>query len=394
MSQRPESRLPLAVPVLTVGAFIMMTSEFVVAGVLPQIAADTHVSVPRAGALITVFAVGTIVGAPLMALLTLRLSHRLTLMLALAVFAAGHAVVGLGTQLGVLLAARFVTALAAGAFWAVAAVVATEVAPGARARAVSVVNAGGLLATVLGVPLGAFAAQFVGWRGAFWALAALAVATVPLLARWVPAEDHRPGGPSSVRSELGALRSRRLWLVLAACAATMGGVLAAYSYVVPLLSAAGVRPSLVPLALAGFGAGALVGSLLGGRLGDRHPHVVTLAAPAVATVLLVALALSIGAAVVTVTLLVLLGLFGLGGNAVLVALAVRYAGPGATLGSALAAAAFNVGTAVSSWVGALALESRWGATGPAGVGAVISALSLAPVLALLVLARSRASASA
>jgi predicted MFS family arabinose efflux permease len=166
-----SSRLPFAVYALALGTFLMLTTEFAVAGILPDIAADVQVSVAQAGMLITVFAVGMIVGAPLMAMLTLRMPQRVTLMLALGVFALGHVIVAAGSDFGVLLAARFLTALATGAFWAVAAAVATRVAdPGSGSRAVGVVNAGGMLATVLGVPLGAFAGQLVGWRGTFWAL--------------------------------------------------------------------------------------------------------------------------------------------------------------------------------------------------------------------------------
>src|SRR3954452_16498795 len=184
---RPAARLPFVIYVLALGTFLMGTTEFVVAGLLPEIAGDLHVSVARSGLLITVFAVGMIVGAPLMTMLTLRLPRRLTLMLALGVFAAGHVIVALGSSFAVLLAARFLTALATGAFWAVANVVAARTAgPGARSRALGVVGAGAMLANVVGVPLGAFAGQVVGWRGPFWALAILAVASMGLIARYVP----------------------------------------------------------------------------------------------------------------------------------------------------------------------------------------------------------------
>ena len=388
------SRLPLVIYVLAMGTFLMLTTEFVVAGILPEIATDAQVGVARAGLLITVFAVGMIVGAPLMAMLTLRLPHRLTLMLALGVFALGHVIVAVGTDFIVLLAARFLTAIATGAFWAVAAVVATQVAgPGASTRAVGVVNAGGMLATVLGVPLGALVAQAIGWRGTFWALAVLAIAAVPMIARHVPLD--RTQQTVSIRSELTALRSGRLWLALAACAATTGGVLAAYSFVAPLLiDQAGIAAGLVPLVLGGFGVGSLVGSLLGGRVGDSHPHATTIAAPAVTTLILLTICLVSNAALPTVVLVVLLGLFGLGANPVLISLAVRYADHAPTLGSSLSVAAFNVGTAVSSWLGALALESALGAVGPVLVGAAISALTLVPAVALALTQRHRAVASA
>lgn len=196
----PPARLPLVVYVLAMGTFLMGTTEFVVAGLLPEIAGDLQVSVARTGLLITVFAVGMIVGAPLMAMLTLRLPKRLTLMLALGVFAVGHVVVALGSSFPLLLAARFLTAIATGAFWAVANVAAANAAgPAASARALGLVGAGAMLANVVGVPLGAFAGQAMGWRGPFWALAALAAAAVVLIARTVP-HDGPDRHAGSIRS--------------------------------------------------------------------------------------------------------------------------------------------------------------------------------------------------
>ncbi|CBG67448.1 putative chloramphenicol resistance protein [Streptomyces scabiei 87.22] len=375
---------------LALGTFLMGTTEFVVAGLLPEIAGDLQVSVARTGLMITVFAVGMIVGAPLTAMLTLRLPTRLTLMLALAVFALGHVIVAVGSGLTMLLAARFLTAIATGAFWAVANVAATRAAgPAAGARALGLVGAGAMLANVVGVPLGAFAGQLMGWRGPFWALAALAAAAVPLIARTVP-QDGPAQRVGSIRSELTALRSGRLWLVLAACATTTGGVLAAYSYIAPLLTdRAGLAAGLVPLVLVGFGLGALAGSLVGGRLGDRRPHLVTVAAAAGATLLLLAIVLSAGSAPATIVLVTLLGFFGLGANPVLMALAVRYAGQAPTLASALTVSAFNLGTAIGSWFAGLALE-RAGTTGPTVVGAAIAALTLIPTIALALRQHQRA----
>lgn len=389
---QPRSvRPPLVVYVLAVGTFLMLTTEFVVAGILPQIAGDLQVDVARAGMLITVFAVGMVVGAPLMAMLTLRLPERLTLVLALAVFALGHVIVAAGSSFGVLVAARFLTALATGAFWAVAAVVATRVAgPGAGSRAVGIVNAGGMLATVLGVPLGAFAAQLIGWRGTFWALAVLAVTAIPVIARHVPHQGPEHGA-ASLRAELTSLGSGRLWLVLAACATTTGGVLAAYSYIAPLLTdRTGIPAHLVPLVLAGFGLGSLAGSVLGGRLGDTRPHATTIVAPAATTTLLLVICLVSGAALPTTVLIALLGLFGLGANPVLISLALRYADHAPTLGSSLSVAAFNVGTAAASWIGGIALGSGLGPVGPVAVGAAIAAVTLVPAIALALTHRRRA----
>jgi predicted MFS family arabinose efflux permease len=385
------ARLPLVVYVLAVGTFLMLTTEFVVAGLLPEIAGDLQVSVAQAGLLITVFAVGMVVGAPVMALVTRRLPRRTTLVLALVVFAGGHVVVALGSSFVLLLSARFLTAFATGAFWSVASVAATRAAgPGAGARALGLVGAGGMLANVVGVPLGAFAGQLSGWRGPFWALAVLALAAVPLVARHVP-RDEDGGQPGSVRSELGAMRSGRLWLVLAACATTTGGVLSAYSYVSPLLTDRGITPGWVPLVLVGFGLGSLIGTVVGGRLGDRQPHAATIGVAASTTVVLLAICL-VPAAVPTVLLVVLLGLVGLSANPVLSALAVRFAGVAPTLGVAMSVSAYNLGTAVGSGVAGRALDSGLGATGPAVVGVCFAVLTLVPTVAIALRRRSATSA--
>ncbi|MFC9131114.1 MFS transporter [Streptomyces sp. NPDC057099] len=391
--QPPSARLPLVVHVLALGTFLMGTTEFVVAGLLPEIAGDLRVGVARTGLLITVFAVGMIVGAPLMAMLTLRLPKRLTLMLALGVFAAGHVIVALASSFTLVLAARFLTAIATGAFWAVANVAAARAAgPAASSRALGIVGAGAMLANVVGVPLGAFAGQLMGWRGPFWALAAFAAAAVALIARTVPHDDGDQQ-TASIRSELTSLRSGRLWLVLAACATTTGGVLATYSYISPLLTGrTGLASGTVPLVLVGFGLGALAGSLVGGRLGDRRPHAVTLVAAAGATLLLLAISLLAGHAVPTIILVALLGFFGLGANPVLMALAVRFARQAPALASALTVSAFNLGTALGSWLAGLTLDSDLGPTGPAAVGTAIAALTLIPTTTIAVTQRRRVGA--
>ncbi|MCS4592873.1 MFS transporter [Brevibacterium sediminis] len=381
-------RLPLVVYILAAGTFLMLTTEFVIAGILPEIAGDLDISLAQAGSLITVFAVGMVIGAPLLALLTMRLSKKLTLLIALVVFVAGHVIVALSSDLTILMGARFITALATGAFWAVSAVVASNmVGPSLKSSAVGVVAAGGSLATVLGVPIGAFLAQHVGWRGTFWALGIAAAIAVVFIARLVPADAPQPKG-ASVLGGLADLRSPRLWLVLAACLTTTGGVLAAYSFVTPILTdQAGVTPALVPLVLAGFGICSFLGTLLGGRLGDKHAHAVVIVTPALTTLVLAAMAVFTGSTWTTVTLVVLLGAFGLSANSVLIHLAVGHAGRAETLGSGLAVAAFNGGTAIGTTIAGTTLTSGLGLSGPATVGAIIVALTLIPTIILATLAR-------
>lgn len=383
---RPD-RLPIVVPVLAVGTFLMITTEFVVAGILPEVATDLRLSLGRAGLLITVFAVGMIIGSPLMTLLTIRLPKRLALLLALALFVAGHVVVAVAEDFATLLVARFLTAFATGAFWAVASVVAARAAgPRLGSRAQGVVGAGGSLGTVLGVPLGAYLAQAVGWRGTFWAIAAAAVVVAVLVARFVPHETEARS-TSSIRDEFTGLRSGRLWLTLLACVTTTGGVVAAYAYISPLLTdRAAVPAHLVPVVLTVFGIGSFIGTLLGGRLGDARPGLVTVVTPAASVVLLVLIGLVTGQPVLTAVLVGILGLFGLSANGVLVHTAVRAAGSAAPLGSAFTVSAFNLGTALGTAIVGGLLDTT-GVAGPALIGAGIVALAVVPTTTLAVTAR-------
>lgn len=379
------TRLPFVVYVLAAGVFLMGTTEFMVAGILPEIAADIGVSVADAGLMITVFAVGMIVGTPLMAIATLKLHRRLALSLALVVFAIGHVVVALSSSFPLILGMRFVTALATGAFWAVAAVVAAKmVGPRLSSRALGIVLGGGMLANVVGVPLGAFAGQVIGWRGPFWALAVLAlIAVVPVL-KQVPIDPSDAPVPS-VKAEIAGLRDVRVWLVLAGAAVVCGSSLAAYSFISPLLTQnTGMAASTVPLVLLAYGVGALFGTNVGGRLGASRPYSVLFAAAAATFLVLVALALFSHSPAATVVLVFLLGLFGMATNPILIGKAVSYADEAPTLASALATSAFNVGTAVGSWIAGFALESTLGATGPVVVGATIAALYFLPLGVLVV----------
>ena len=379
------AQLPLLIYVLAAGVFLMGTTEFIVAGILPEIASDVGVGVADAGLMITVFAVGMIVGTPLMAIATLKLQRRLALSLSLVVFAIGHVVVALTSSFPLILAMRFVTALATGAFWAVAAVVAAKaVGPRLSSRALGIVLGGGMLANVVGVPLGAFAGQAIGWRGPFWALAVLALIAVPAIVKQVPVDPSNAPVPS-VKAEIAGLRDMRIWLVLGGAAVVCGSSLAAYSFISPLLTEnTGMAASTVPLVLLAYGVGALFGSNLGGRIGSVRPYGVLFTAAAATFLVLVGLALFSHSPIATVVLVFLLGLFGMSTNPILIGKAVGYADDAPTLASALSTSSFNVGTAVGSWIAGFALESALGATGPVVVGATIAALYFLPLTALVV----------
>lgn len=375
-------RLPLVTYVLAAGVFLMGTTEFIVAGILPEIATDLGTSVAGAGLMITIFAVGMIVGTPTVSILTLKLPRRLTLSLALVVFAVGHVIVALSSNFTIILGARFLTALATGAFWAVAAVVGAKAAGAAASRALGVVLGGGMLANVVGVPLGAFAGQVIGWRGPFWILACLALVGAVAVYQLV-AEDPVSGPTPSVRAELASMRDSRVWLVLAGCAMVCGSSLAAYTFISPLLTEnTGLAAAAVPLVLMAYGVGAFIGSTLGGHFGSHRPYPALFISAGMTFLVLGALFLFSHFAVVAVVLIFLLGLFGMATNPILIGKAVSYAGQAPTLASALSTSAFNLGTAVGSWMAGFALESALGASGPVLVGAGVAALYFLPLLVL------------
>src|SRR6478609_2129817 len=388
VSGTAKTRLSMVIYVVTAGTFLMGTTEFVVAGLLPEMATDFDTTVARAGLAITVFAVGMIVGAPSMVLLTLRLQRRTTLSLALVVFALGHITVAVTDNFAVLLAARFLTGLATGAFWAVGSVVAAKAAgQAASSRALGLVLGGGMLANVLGVPLGSFSGQLFGWRGTFWALALLSLLAGVVMARLIPADE--PDRPiSSVRNELRVLGSGRLWLTLLICALVNAGVLSIYSYIAPLVTdRAGLPGEAIPFALMAFGIGALVGNILGGRLGDTHPYTASFGTAAMTVLTVAGIWLFSSQPVPLLILFTFLGLFGLSANPILVALAVRFGADSPTLAAAMPTSIFNLGTAVGTAITNMALESSLGSLAPAIVGTIFALLTFVPLTALAIIDR-------
>ncbi|MGW4229936.1 MFS transporter [Streptomyces sp. NPDC004980] len=386
-------KLPPVVWLLGGIAFIMGTSEFVVSGLLPQISNTLGVTVSSAGMLITAFAVGMMIGAPVMSIATQRLPRRLTLVAALLVFAAGHIVSALSSDMGLALVGRVLAALGNGTFWAVGAVVATAAAgPAASTRATGVMVGGITLANIVGVPLGTAAGQLGGWQAPFWLLAAFAVAAaVVVTPRRVPADTTR--ADTSLRAETAALRHPRLWLVYLATALIQAGIMGAYSYVAPLLTdRAHLATAVVPLAMLGFGIGALAGTTVGGRFGDRRPYTTLIPATAVTAAILGAITLWATNSIVAVVLVVLLGAAGFACNPIVVGEVVHIAGAGRSLPMALATSAFQIGIATGSWIGGIAMTSSLGLQGPSLVGFAFALAALLP-LGLLAASHRKAAAS-
>jgi DHA1 family chloramphenicol resistance protein-like MFS transporter len=366
---RGRARIPVVVPVLALSIFAIGTSEFMIVGLLPEMAADLRVSIPQAGYLISAFAVGMIVGAPLVAVLTLRLPRRTTMVAALVAFAAGSFLAALAEDYPLLLVARVVTAVATATFWVMSAVVTVSaVGPADRARGLSVLLAGLTVANVVGVPLGTFIGQQWGWRAAFWAVGA--VAAIGLVGVLLTVREGTSGAPSGgLAAEFAVFRQGRLWLALGTIALYAGSAIAVLSYVSPLLTdVAGIDARWVPLVLLGNGIGCFVGITLGGRIADAHPWP-TLFGSLVGVVLVLGLiGLLARWPVPVVVLVVLLGVAGFLVAPPLNARVFELAGAAPTLASATTTSAFNVGNIVGPALGGLAISAGRGLTAPAWIG--------------------------
>ncbi|WBB64026.1 MFS transporter [Streptomyces sp. WMMC500] len=372
---RAGARLPVAVYVLGVAVFALGTSEFMLSGLLPEIADDLDVSIPRAGLLISAFAVGMVVGAPTLAAATLRLPRRTTLVGLLVVFGAGHIVGAVATSYGVLFATRVVSALACAGFWAVGAAVAIATVPtGARARAMAVMVGGLSVANVAGVPGGALLGQHFGWRSAFWAVtlmtAVALVGVVALVPGGGPAADAEP---PRLREELRIYRDGQVWLAMATIALFAGATFSFFSYLAPLLTdVAGLGDGWVPTVLALFGAGAFLGTLVGGRMADRHRFGTMYVGLSATAAVLVACALLAAYPVAIVTLSVLLGATAFTTAPALNARIFDVAGAAQGLAGATATSSFNIGNTVGPWLDGLAISAGLGYAATAWTGAVLA----------------------
>ncbi len=364
--------MPRALLALAIGAFGIGTTEFVVMGMLPEIAEGLGVSVPSVGLLISAYAVGVVVGAPTLTALGVRFPPRRTLVGLMVLFVVGNALSALAPTYETLAAARVLTALAHGSFFGVGAVAARRlVAPERGSSAISLMIAGLTLANVIGVPLGTFVAQQTSWRLVLGAVAAIGLVTIVGLLAWMPRELGEPG---DLRTELAAFRRGRVWLVLGLTMIGFSALFAVYSYVSPILTELGGIPvEWVTPVLALFGVGTTIGTLAGGRLGDRYGFSFVTVGLLSTAVVLAAFAVLARSPLAAVALLVLFGAlaFALGPvvqNAVIEAARV----PGGSLVSAANQGAFNVANALGAALGAAVLSAGLGYTAPIWVGAVLA----------------------
>jgi MFS transporter, DHA1 family, inner membrane transport protein len=364
--------VPRALLPLSVGAFGIGTTEFVVMGMLPQIADGLGVSVPSVGLLISAYALGVVIGAPTLTALGVRFPPRRTLVGLMVVFVVGNVLAALAPGYGWLVAARVLTALAHGSFFGVGAVAARSLVPTDRAtRAIAQMMVGLTLANVIGVPLGTWVAQQLSWRVVFAAVAGIGVLTIAGLLTLLPRDV---GEPASLRAELSAFRRSRVWLVLGLTMIGFAAMFAVYSYVSPILTElGGLSEGWVTPVLGLFGAGTTVGTLLGGRLGDRWGFRFVAVGMVASAALLVAFAFLATNPVAAIVLLVLFGAVGFSmgptvQNGVIEASRLS----GGSLVSAANQGAFNVANAIGAALGALVISAGLGYTAPMWVGAALA----------------------
>jgi DHA1 family inner membrane transport protein len=382
-TQRPGSHFVLAVLALATGGFAIGTTEFVTMGLLPQIAAGVDVSIPTGGHVISAYALGVVIGAPVIAFFGARLPRRGLLVALMVAFAVGNAASALATSFGLLTLARVASGVPHGAYFGVASLVAASLAPPERkGRAVASVMLGLSVANVVGVPAATWLGQQLGWRSAFWAVTALALLTAALVLAFVPS---CPGDPDATgRRELSAFARPQVWLTLLAGAIGFGGMFAVFSYVAPTVTEVGGLPSsAVPVFLLAFGLGMVAGTWLAGELADWSVFRSLLAA-----------SLGMGLVLLAFSALAPAGWWALPaaflitaiGSVLVVNLQLRLmdvAGEAQTLGAAMNHASLNVANALGAWLGGVVIAAGFGYGATGVVGAL---LALAGFVVLLVAA--------
>ncbi|WP_433003725.1 MFS transporter [Kribbella sp. CA-294648] len=382
-SQTPVAsrRLPLGVYLLAFSLFSMGSAEFLLAGVLPAVAADLDVSLATAGGLISAFAVGVVIGGPPLAVIGLRWPRRTALALTQVAFAASIAVGLILDSYGPLLITRFVAGVAYAGFWAVAAVTAVSlVTPDRKARASGVVVSGLSLAMIFGGPAGTLIGYLTAWEGGFWLVVALtlagAAAVVVAMPKTATTEDP------SVRRELGAMRRPQLWLVYAATLLSTAAYMITFNYLAALLTGVtGIADVWVGPILVLFGVGAFAGLAMGGRISDQRPYYALVVGAVGIVICSVLIATAAEHALAVVPLVLLLGVAGFVLNPAIYGRVFTIASDAPTLAGATTVSAFQLGISLVPVLAGVALNSGTPLTAVSWIGAGLAALTIPVVLA-------------
>lgn len=380
--------MPLGLIALAIGAFGIGLTEFVIMGLLPEVATDFGVTEATAGWLISGYALSVVVGALGLTAATTRLPRKPVLLGLVVLFIVGNAITALAPDYTTAMIGRIVAALCHGAFFGIGSVVAADlVAPEKKARAIAIMFTGLTAANVFGVPFGTFLGQQFGWRSTFWVISAIGIVAFAGIALLVTA-PKTAGQQVSLRGELRAFRSGQVWLSLIVTALAFGGMFGAFTYIAyTLTGVTGFADTTVPWLLVLFGAGLVAGNWIGGRLADRSTDRTLLIFIAALVVVLVLFGFFASSQPVTITILVLMGAFGFGTVPGLQSRIMHYAGGAPTLASGANIGAFNVGNALGAWAGGLGIAAGLGYTSPIWIGAAITASALVVMVIAVVAAR-------
>ncbi|WAL67423.1 MFS transporter [Amycolatopsis cynarae] len=349
--------MPRAVYVLALGIFAVVSSEFLVAGLMPQLAAGLAVTIPQVGYLITAFAAAMALGGPVLTVLLLRVRPKAALMVLFALFLAGNALAAVSGGYPAMLVARVLTGMAAQALFGVSISLTAQLTrPEVRGRAVSVMLNGLMLGTLLGLPLATVTGEWFGWRAAFWAVSALTVVAALATAAGVPRIDRFTEG-GTLRQELAVFRRPRLWLALSTSTFVIGATFSAFSYFNPILTrVTGFEAGAVPLLLVAYGAATVAGNAVVGRLADRRPLAVLLCGLSLNAMFLAGFALLAHLAVPAVVCLLGIGLAGVTLNPAMVT-RVQRAGNERPLVNTVHSSFITLGIIIGSSVGGLVISA-------------------------------------
>lgn len=370
--------MPAGLIALALGGFGIGLTEFVITGLLPEVAADYGVTETTAGWLVTGYALAVIVGALGLTAATTRLPRKPVLLGLLVLFIVGNTLSAIAPTYEVMMSGRVIAALCHGAFFGIGSVVAANmVERSKRASAVALMFTGLTASNVLGVPFGTFLGQALGWRSTFWAIVVIGV--IALVGVLVLVPTVRATEIPSLARELGAFRSGQVWLSLGMTVLGYGGMFGAFTYIAyTLTSVSGFASSAVPWLLVVFGVGLFVGNFVGGKLAARSIDRTLLVVLVALTVVLGLFALVATSPVLTVIALVLMGAFGFATVPALQTRVMQYADHAPTLASGANIAAFNLGNALGAWIGGLTIAAGLGYTSPiwAGAGITLAAVAL------------------
>jgi DHA1 family inner membrane transport protein len=390
-SPPPEAvrRPTLGLFALALGGFAIGTTEFATLGVLPDIASNLHTSIVRAGHLVSLYALGVVIGAPLFAVLGAHLDRKRLLVGLMCIFAACNLASALAPSIGFLVVARFASGLPHGAYFGVGSVVAASlVEPSRRGHAIAMLIGGLTVSNVVGVPLATLLGQHFGWRAVYVVVSVIAALTALSVGRLVPS---RPvSGETAMRRELGALKRLHVWLALLTGAIGFGGFFAVYSYVAPIMEhVAGVPRSGIPIVLALFGIGMTVGNFAGGRIADHSVNAAILGGFAATIAVLALFTVAVHEEISAVFVLMLLGVTP---SIIVPGLQTRLMDVSAdaqSLAAALNHSALNIANALGAWLGGVVIAAGYGYAATAWVGVALACGGLTIATATIAIGRTR-----